>query len=462
MLDHPSIVPVYESGSVGTVSYIASAYCPGPTLAEWLAARADHVPVRDAVGLVATLARAVEHAHERGVLHRDLKPGNVLLQRTETDEDDRALAAFQPRITDFSLAWLADGEGPRTRSGIPLGSPPYMAPEQAEGRLGAIGPATDVYGLGCILYELLVEYPPFRGESQLDTLRQVIADEPAPPRRERKEIPRPLEAVVLKCLAKDPTRRYLTAGELADDLDRFLAGEPILRPASSAGGAGLASGAAPSRGGRDPDARTDFRGDASGRPVLVRVPAGRNATGRCPAPGSGPRSRSGRAAGSVRGRSPSSARLDPDPSNARRPGVAPPSSPWPRRGGPARVHLVSPLTAMRSRSPDTPGSSGRCLLRRVLTAWRPARQRRQGWDGPDLGYHPLATGPKDRSLPDRGQRRDVFARWDDPRHRRRRGQAQALGRRHGPVPAGEGRPQRSRRDRPVLTRWSNDRHRRQD
>ncbi len=147
----------------------------------------------------------------------------------EADGDrtaNQSLSGFQPRITDFSLAWLADGQGPKTRSGVPIGSPPYMAPEQAEGRLKAIGPPTDVYGLGCILYELLTVRPPFRGESQLEILKQVIADDPIPPRRLRKDIPIDVESIVLKCLEKDPARRYSTAGALADDLDRFLAGEP--------------------------------------------------------------------------------------------------------------------------------------------------------------------------------------------------------------------------------------------
>jgi eukaryotic-like serine/threonine-protein kinase len=235
-LDHPNIVAVHEAGSVGTVAYIASAYCPGPTLAQWLSHQTQPVPPRDAAGLVAMLARAVDHAHQRGVLHRDLKPSNVLLQRPGTrepgHEEDDALVDLQPRITDFSLAWLADGEGPKTLSGVPLGSPPYMAPEQAEGRLKVIGPPTDVYGLGCILYELLAGHPPFRGDSQVEILRQVIAEDPPAPRRLRKDLPVALEAIVLKCLTKAPAGRYPTARELADDLDRFLAGEPTrARPA---------------------------------------------------------------------------------------------------------------------------------------------------------------------------------------------------------------------------------------
>jgi eukaryotic-like serine/threonine-protein kinase len=231
-LDHPNIVPVYEGGAVDTIAYIAAAYVPGPTLAIWLSRQTRPVPAHDAARLVATLARAVEHAHERGVLHRDLKPSNILLQRQESaprsDQDELGrLSDFEPRITDFSLAKLADGLGPDTRSGVPFGSPPYMAPEQAEGKLSKIGPTTDVYGLGCILYELLTGKPPFQGETQLDTLRQAIANDPVAPRRVRRDLPVALETVVVKCLQKEPVRRYRIARELAEDLERFLAGESV-------------------------------------------------------------------------------------------------------------------------------------------------------------------------------------------------------------------------------------------
>jgi hypothetical protein len=235
-LDHPNIVPVYETGNVGSVTYIATAYWPGPTLADWLSLQPLPVPPRDAAALTSILARAVEHAHERGVLHRDLKPSNILLRHTADDAVQvvaEPLSAFEPRIADFSLAKIADGLGPDTRSGIPFGSPPYMAPEQAEGKLKAIGPQTDVYGLGCILYELLTGGPPFHGVGHIDTLRQVIADPPVPVRRVRKDTPIDLETITLKCLEKDPSRRYVSAHAMADDLTRWLAGESIkARPAS--------------------------------------------------------------------------------------------------------------------------------------------------------------------------------------------------------------------------------------
>jgi WD40 repeat protein len=225
-LDHPNVVPVYEAGEIGSVCYIASAYCPGSTLAHWLKQRNESVPTREAALLVATLAEAVEHAHRRGVVHRDLKPSNVLLE-TLADPAGTGLG-YVPRITDFGLAKLqAEGEGVQTQSGAIVGTPAYMAPEQAGGHSKEVGPAADVYALGAILYELLTGRPPFLAETVLDILVQVRAAEPVPPGQLRGKLPRDLETICLKCLQKDPARRYGSAQELAEDLRRFLAGEPI-------------------------------------------------------------------------------------------------------------------------------------------------------------------------------------------------------------------------------------------
>jgi serine/threonine protein kinase len=248
-LDHPLIVPVYEAGAVGIVSYIASAYCPGVTLATWLKERKEPVPWCDAAILVADLADAVQHAHSRGVLHRDLKPSNIILEsaagRLEVWKDGRQtppgtffqssnLPIFHPRVTDFGLAKLPREDGREvTLSGTIVGTASYMAPEQAEGKLKDLGTATDVYGLGAILYELLTGRPPFQRETVLATLEQVRTSEPLPPRQLRPDVPADLQTICLKCLQKQPSRRYDTARGLADDIRRLLRGEPIrARPVS--------------------------------------------------------------------------------------------------------------------------------------------------------------------------------------------------------------------------------------
>jgi tetratricopeptide (TPR) repeat protein len=242
-LDHPLIVPVFEAGAVGIVSFIASAYCPGVTLAAWLKDHPEPMPCPAAARLVADLADAVQHAHSRGVIHRDLKPGNILLQiaerRPQISEAHSAQSAFRnsqsaiPRITDFGLAKFAWAEGQdATMTGIIAGTAGYMSPEQAAGKTKEVGTAADVYALGAILFELLTRQPPFQGEALLATLEQVRTAEPTPPRRLRPEISRDLETICLKCLQKDPTRRYASATELRDDLRRFVDGEPIqARPA---------------------------------------------------------------------------------------------------------------------------------------------------------------------------------------------------------------------------------------
>jgi WD40 repeat protein len=214
-LQHPQIVPIYEVGEHYGRPYFTLEYLPGGSLERKLTGTPQ--PAGGAAELVETLARAMHHAHGQGIVHRDLKPANVLLSADGT-----------PKITDFGLAkLLAGGGGVQTQSGAILGTPSYMAPEQAGGKRQEIGPAVDVYALGAILYELLTGRPPFRGETPLETLHQVQAQEPVPPSRLQPRLPRDLTTICLKCLAKEPRKRYASAAALADDLHRFLANRPI-------------------------------------------------------------------------------------------------------------------------------------------------------------------------------------------------------------------------------------------
>lgn len=241
-LHHPAIVPFLDAGEAGGRWYLASEYCDGPDLAAWLKRRTAPVPPKAAAKLVAALAEAVVHAHGQGILHRDLKPSNVLLDGARESTDPMGLS---PRLTDFGLAKVIDpldddcgGDEETmpqalTRTGVLLGSPPYMAPEQAAANPSAIGPWTDVYGLGAILYEVLTGRPPFRGENPSETLRLVREADPIPVRVLRAGVPRALETIVLKCLEKEPPRRYGSAGLLADDLKRFLEGRSIVAKPTS-------------------------------------------------------------------------------------------------------------------------------------------------------------------------------------------------------------------------------------
>jgi WD40 repeat protein len=240
-LQHAHIVQIYEIGEVDGLPYLAMEYVEGGSLAAWLNGQPQ--PVRAAADLVARLAEAVQHAHERGIIHRDLKPGNILLEGKRstddtdcTDKKDLAFASvesvksvdpFVPKITDFGLAKLLLGGVSQTATGAILGTPAYMAPEQAGGGPRPVGPACDVYSLGAILYELLTGRPPFLATGVLETLEQVRRQEPVPPRRLVATLPRDLETICLKCLQKDPARRYESARALAEDLRRYQAGEPV-------------------------------------------------------------------------------------------------------------------------------------------------------------------------------------------------------------------------------------------
>jgi eukaryotic-like serine/threonine-protein kinase len=213
-ITHPNVVGIHEVGEHRGQSFFTMDYVRGPSLANKVS-RGPLDP-HEAARLLAKLARAVHHLHENGIVHRDLKPSNVLV-----DEQG------EPRLTDFGLAKLFEGTDDQTRTGTILGTASYMAPEQAAGRLDRVGPRTDVYGLGAILYELLTGRPPFREEHPLDTLVQVLEGEPERPTRLNPLVPADLETICRQCLEKEPDQRYASAAALADDLEHFLREEPI-------------------------------------------------------------------------------------------------------------------------------------------------------------------------------------------------------------------------------------------
>jgi serine/threonine protein kinase len=217
---HPYIVQVYEIGEQNGCPYFSLEYLDGGCLADKL--KGKPVPADEAARWVLQLAEAMDYAHRRGIMHRDLKPANVLLSK------DGA-----PKITDFGLAKKFDGDSSATRDGAIMGTPSYMAPEQAAGKTKTLGPPADIYALGAILYDLLTGRPPFRGETVMETLQQVMNMEPTAPRKLQPKLPNDLNVICLKCLEKDPNKRYSSAGALADDLRRFLSDEPIsARPVS--------------------------------------------------------------------------------------------------------------------------------------------------------------------------------------------------------------------------------------
>lgn len=229
-LDHPAIVPALEAGVAGGVAYIASAYQEGRTLSYWIAKRKGGFPTRFAAGIAAQLASGLVHAHQRGVLHRDLKPGNVMLGGSppQPDEPFPAASEVPARITDFGLGSFDLGDEEATQTGFWMGSPPYMAPEQALGGGRSIDTRADIYALGAVLYEMLTGRPIYscRDLAEL-AVRLGRGETPPPPRQLRREIPRDLETICLKCLALDPAKRYPSSTMLLDDLRRQMEGRPI-------------------------------------------------------------------------------------------------------------------------------------------------------------------------------------------------------------------------------------------
>lgn len=237
-LEHPGIVPIFEVGQHEGQHFFSMAYVDGPSLA--LLVSLGPLPPSEAANIVRHVAQAIAYAHERGVIHRDLKPANVLLARTEggsrgqaveiaaTPEHPERKGFYQPKVTDFGLAKKTEGGSELTGTGQILGTPSYMPPEQATGQVANIGPQADVYSLGAILYCLLTGRPPFQAANVMDTLLQVLEQEPLSPRQLNPAIPKDLETICLKCLNKDRRNRYASAQALAEDLGRFLEGRPVL------------------------------------------------------------------------------------------------------------------------------------------------------------------------------------------------------------------------------------------
>ena len=213
-LQHPGIVPVYDVGEIDGRPYFAMQYLKGRTLLELI--NSGELDERQAVRHIESVARAVQFAHASGILHRDIKPSNILI-----DESGHA------RLTDFGLAKQTDAAESLTRTGVVLGTPTYMSPEQASGRMGTIGPASDIYSLGSVLYHTLTGRPPFAAKTTMDVLLQILEQDPPSPRLLNSRIDRDLEMIIVRCLQKPPDLRYATAQNLAEDLSAYLRDEPI-------------------------------------------------------------------------------------------------------------------------------------------------------------------------------------------------------------------------------------------
>src|SRR5437660_4919619 len=213
-LEHPGIIPIHEVGKRDGQCYFSMKFVEGGQLDEVV--RRTPMSIRQAVELIAKVARTVHYAHEHGILHRDIKPGNILLD-----------AKGEPHLTDFGLARLVESESTLTRTLEVLGTPSYMAPEQAVGNNAAVGSVTDIYGLGAVLYQLLTGQPPFAGGTTYETIKLLLDTEPRQPRLLNPKIDRDLSTICLKCLEKDPKRRYASALALAEDLEHWLKHEPI-------------------------------------------------------------------------------------------------------------------------------------------------------------------------------------------------------------------------------------------
>ncbi len=225
-LDHPQLATIYEAGQAGPICYIASACYGGGTLHDMLRDKGP-LPVRTAARLVQALARAMQHAHSRGVLHRDIKPSNVLFDDSAAGDGEPDALVRAARITDFGLARSLDQDQKLTLTGTLIGTPAYMSPEQAESRQEDISTASDIYSLGAVLYELLSGQPPHERENLLATLEAVRSADPQPLSRLAPHVPRDLAAICQKCLHKEPARRYASAHDLAEDLERWLSGRAV-------------------------------------------------------------------------------------------------------------------------------------------------------------------------------------------------------------------------------------------